>query len=210
MPPFPRGDSSNTGAIVGGVGGAIAILVAIVVIFYLRRRSHRADSRGGTERAAYSPDSIPEKPPTQSAVSAGVSASTGQPERPLSDGGTLASSSLPVSPDEIKLYVRVSVTCIAFCVSLSSYFCTPRTRTTRVCSRSLLISEVEAFWPISSPRSPKTGNITVSPLSDLIYLESSHESGTDTGAASKDWTTHYIDALYSRPQSTQRLVQRMQ
>jgi hypothetical protein len=119
----------------------VAILIAIVVIFYLRQRS-----RG------------------PSAVSTGVGAAL--PERPLSDGGTFVSSSLPVSPVAMKFYVRVFVPWVAFCVSLSSYFCTPRTRMIRLRSRSLLISEVEPPWPT---RSPKTWDITPSPLFDLIH-----------------------------------------
>jgi hypothetical protein len=68
----------------------VAILIAIVAIFYLRQRSRE-----------------------RSSVSAGVGAS--QPGRPLSDGG-LAPSSLPVSPVAMKFYVRVFVPALHLCV----------------------------------------------------------------------------------------------
>jgi hypothetical protein len=97
VPPPPAGGSSSTGAIAGGVvGGVAAILIAVFAIFYIRRRSRE-----------------------RSAVSAGVGLS--YLERPLSDGGTYVSSSLPVSPVPMKLYVRVSVPRILFCVLICHF-----------------------------------------------------------------------------------------
>jgi hypothetical protein len=83
-------------------------------------------------------------------------AGTFQPERPLSDGGTLAS----VSPVGMKFYVCVLVPRASHVYShvlLSSYFCTPRIR----------ITELKAPWTIlRSPCSRKVRDITAIPLYD--------------------------------------------
>jgi hypothetical protein len=147
------GGSSNTGAIVGGaVGGGVAILTAIVAIFYIQQRSRE-----------------------RSAVSSGVGAFQ-------SDGGTPVSPSFPVAMKFYVRVFVLRASLVFPHVPLSSHFRTPRTRMTRLRSRGtnlkvirtrrtpLLISEViQAPWPIRSRRSHKTGDITATatPLSDL-------------------------------------------
>jgi hypothetical protein len=82
----------------------------------------------------------------------------------------------------MKFYVGVFVPRAALVCShvpLSSYFCTPRTRMTRLRSRgtkvrtcrttllkSEVASEVEATWPTLRPHRPRTGDIIAFLLSD--------------------------------------------
>jgi hypothetical protein len=110
--PLPRGRSSDTGAIAGGVAGGIAaITIVIVAIFYLRRRSQAT-----------------------SAVSAGFGAS--QSQQSLSDESVPPSSS--GSPMAMRFYVRDFVSRVALVcshVSLPSYPSTHRTRMTELRSR---------------------------------------------------------------------------
>ena len=73
----PKDSSSSTGPIVGGVVGSIAVVsIAVVAIFYLRRRS-RAPSARSASFDAFQPymDEIP------------------RPSGPLSDRGTVGPSS---------------------------------------------------------------------------------------------------------------------
>ena len=85
-PTPPQGSNSNAGAIAGGVVGALAVVsIAVVAIFYLRRRS-RVPSAGSAGFGAFQShmDEVP---------------------RPLSDGGTVGPSSPSIMT---KFSVRVS------------------------------------------------------------------------------------------------------
>jgi hypothetical protein len=101
----------------------VAILIAVIAIFYLRRRSQ-----------------------TRSAMSAGAGV-----EGPLSDGGTLASPG-PGEMKLYVCVIRPPrcILCVLMCHLPN--FCTLRTRMTRLLIRSLLISEVEPPCPTRCPK----------------------------------------------------------
>ena len=97
------GHSSNSGAIAGGVVGGIAVISIVVaaVFLYLRRRP---------------------RAPSAEFVGTGTSQSPiHDTSRPLSDGGTVASSSLSGSPLAMRFYVRILASRVALRLCILMY-----------------------------------------------------------------------------------------